>query len=82
MTFPNAYAGVKKLFTANILQIIGVVLLIITAFAGIVGSWILDIFIDTDVAGIGGIAILALLLICYILYLVLLSHAKKALATA
>ena len=28
------------------------------------------------------LAILALLLICYILYLVLLSHAKKALATA
>lgn len=82
MTFPNAYAGVKKLFTANILQIIGVILLIITAIAGIVGSWILEIFIDTDVAGIGGIAILSLLLICYILYLVLLSHTKKALATA
>ena len=82
MTFPNAYAGMKKLFTANILQIIGVVLLIITAFASIVGSWILDIFIDTDVAGIGGIAVLALLLACYILYLVLLSHTKKALATA
>ncbi len=82
MTFPNAYAGVKKLFTANILQIIGVILLIITAIAGIVGSWILEIFIDTDVAGIGGIAILALLLACYILYLVLLSHTKKALATA
>ena len=72
----------KKLFTANNLQIIGVILLIITAIAGIVGSWILDIFVDTDVAGIGGIAILALLLACYILYLVLLSHTKKALATA
>ncbi len=36
MKFPNAYAGVKKLFTAEILSLIGVVALLIAAFAGIV----------------------------------------------
>lgn len=36
MKFPNAYVGVKKLFTAEILSLIGVVALLIAAFASIV----------------------------------------------
>lgn len=36
MKFPNAYNGVKKLFTAEILALIGIVALIIAVFAGLV----------------------------------------------
>lgn len=36
MKFPNAYAGVKKLYTAEILALIGVIALLIAAFAGLV----------------------------------------------
>ncbi len=36
MKFPNAYSGVKKLYTAEILALIGVVALLIAAFAALV----------------------------------------------
>ena len=36
MKFPNAYAGVKKLFTAEILALIGVIVLLIAALAALV----------------------------------------------
>lgn len=35
MKFPNAYNGVKKLFTAEILSLIGIIALAIAAFAGL-----------------------------------------------
>ena len=36
MKYPNAHAGVKKLFTAEILALIGVIALLIAAFAALV----------------------------------------------
>ena len=35
MTYPNAQAGLKKLFSAQILEIIGTILLIVTGAIGI-----------------------------------------------
>ena len=39
MKFPNAYAGVKKLFTAEILSLIGVVALPDELLEAISGGW-------------------------------------------
>ena len=81
MTFPNAFNGVKKLFTSEILKLIAAVCAIVAAVAGIIA--LAGVEADAVVAGVGGgiatvifgVASAVLLLIAYILKLVGLKKA-------
>ncbi|MBQ7504215.1 MAG: hypothetical protein IJT79_02720 [Ruminococcus sp.] len=57
MRFPNAFSGVKKLFTAEILQIIGVVAMGVAAiFLALLGA---SIDADNAVTGLGSLALMS-----------------------
>lgn len=61
MRFPNAFSGVKKLFAAEILQIIGVVAMgLSVAFLAILG---VSINADNAVTGLGSFAFMSILAI-------------------
>ena len=56
MTFPNAYHGVKKIFTAQILKIIGGVLLFLGAVSGLVALALTGV--EESVEGSASVAII------------------------
>lgn len=85
MTFPNAYSGVKKIFTSQILVLIGVVLIFIAALAGGTsaisaagGNLDINIAVGTTATS-AGIALVGsvLVIVGYIINLVGLSQAGK-----
>ena len=81
MTFPNAFNGVKKLFTSEILKLIAAVCAIVAAVAGIIA--LAGVEADAVAAGVGGgiaatvfgVGAAVLLLIAYILKLIGLKKA-------
>ena len=80
MRFPNAYSGVKKLFTAEILELIAAVLLVIMLIAVGAGSTG-EISADASTAAVGvagGLAIIAAILaiVAVVLNLVGLNQAS------
>lgn len=83
MKFPNAFAGVKKLYTSEILAIITLVFALITAIAGFFTIGVVDAgvteAVDASLAATGVFTILTaiLSLICFILNLVGLGQAGK-----
>ena len=76
MRFPNALSGVKKIFAAELLAMIGTVLMVVALVLGVIGG------LKEDLVGLGGATIIGivagvLLLISYILYIVGVSKASK-----
>ena len=83
MTFPNAASGVKKLFIAEILQLIGTILIAIAAVAGLGALGAAVDGSDSAAAGfgigalIGGAGSAVVMVIAFILSLVGLFQASK-----
>ena len=83
MRFPNASAGVKKLYTSEILSLIALIFALITAIAGFFTIGVIDAGVDGAVnAGLGVTGVFTILtailsLIAFILSLVGLSRAGK-----
>ena len=83
MKFPNAFAGVKKLYTSEILSLIALICGLITVFAAFFTAGVieagLDSAVDTSLGVTGVFTILTgiLFLIAFILNLVGLSQAGK-----
>ena len=87
MKFPNAHNGVKKIFTAEILSLIGTVALIIAAILALtagamVESGAADSAVDETVGMVAGLAVVGLagtilMLVAFILNLVGIISAKK-----
>ena len=80
--FPNAYNGVKKIYTAEILSLIGTICLLIAAILVLVGIAASTVSDGTAVAGVVGggflgIAASVLMFISFIMNLVGLSNAAK-----
>ena len=87
MKFPNAHNGVKKIFTAEILSLIGTVALIIAAILALIAgamveSGAADSAVDETVGMVAGLAVVGLagtilILVAFILNLVGIISAKK-----
>ena len=83
MKFPNAFAGVKKLYTSEILALIALIFALITAIAGFFTIGVIDAGVEEAVnAGLGVTGVFTILtailsLICFILNLVGLGQAGK-----
>ncbi len=83
MKFPNAFAGVKKLYTSEILALIALIFALITAIAGFTSIGIIDAGVEDAVnpslaiTGVLTIITAILSLICFILNLVGLNQAGK-----
>lgn len=83
MKYPNAFAGIKKLYTSEILAIIVLVFALITVIAGFFTIGVIDAGIEEAVnpglavTGVLTIIVTILSLICFILNLVGLSQAGK-----
>ena len=83
MRFPNAYAGVKKIFTAEILGLIAVILLLVAAVMALVAKGGAEQGVDEAVVvgGIGaaalGLPALVLMVITFILNIVGLNAGAK-----
>ncbi|MBE6997134.1 MAG: hypothetical protein E7427_03080 [Ruminococcaceae bacterium] len=80
--FPNAYNGVKKIYTAELLSLIGTICLLIAAILVLVGIAASTVSDGTAVAGVVGggflgIAASVLMFISFIMNLVGLSNAAK-----
>lgn len=76
MKFPNALSGVKKIFLAELLAMIGTVLMVVALILGVIAG------MKEDLVGFGGATIVAivagvLLVISYILNIVGVSKASK-----
>lgn len=76
MKFPNALSGVKKIFLAELLAMIGTVLMFVALIMGVI------VGLKQDLVGLGGATIVAiiagvLLVISYILNIVGVSKASK-----
>lgn len=85
MTFPNAYSGVKKIFTSQILVLIGAILIGVAAVMGGAtavsttnGTMNIDVAVGTT-AGAAGVALVGsvLIIVGYIINLVGLHQAGK-----
>lgn len=83
MKYPNAFAGVKKLYTSEILGIIALIFALITVFAAFFTAGVIEAGVEEAVnasLGVTGVfTILAAImaLVCFILNLVGLSQAGK-----
>ncbi|MBR0087191.1 MAG: hypothetical protein IJL98_05575 [Lachnospiraceae bacterium] len=82
MKFPNAYEGVKKIYTAEILGLIGTALALLALFFGLIFVTAADTKADTAAfASLGGFAIFALAgsilgIIAFIMNIVGINRAK------
>ena len=76
MQFPNAFNGVKKIYTAEILGLIGAACAIITAIMAIVGA-AGESLGAIAVAGVFGVASAVLMIISFILNIVGVGRAAK-----
>ena len=63
MTYPNAYSGVKKLFTAQILSLIVVILSLITAGIAAGGAAAIEDHAEAGLVALGGSAILGVIVL-------------------
>ena len=83
MKFPNAYNGVKKIYTAEILYLIGIIFSVIAVIAAFVAAGAIEIGEDAISAGsVGTMAVFGLiagvlLIVGFIIYLVGLNNGKK-----
>ena len=69
MTFPNAYHGVKKIFTAEILSIIAAFLALVTAVVAIVAAVSMAAG-EEDAAAAAGLGTVGLIIASGVLYII------------
>ena len=79
MTFPSAYSGVKKIYAAEIMTLISMILVgLVTVFAALAGVEAVQKFMIPEfVAGILTLVSMVLIIIAYILNLIGLGQAGK-----